>query len=210
VAGKPPRPHDRGVKRTAAAALRNRDALAAALRPVLPAAGLVLELGSGTGEHVVFLAAAFPALRWLPSDPDPAARASIAAWAAEAALPNLAPPLAYDVRTEIWHRVAADAVLCVNVLHVVPPSCADALCRGAARALPPGGPLAVYGPFSRRGTPLGGRLARLDMALRCAAPELGVRDLEALLEAGRQNALALAEEAEMPEEGDRLVVLRRR
>ncbi len=197
------------MKRTARAALRNRDAIAAALRSVLPPAGRVLELGSGTGEHAVFLAAAFAALEWQPSDPDPEARASIAAWSAEARLPNLLPPLAYDLRTERWHHRPANAVLCVNVLHVAPPGCLDALCRGAARVLPPGGPLAVYGPFTRRGRPLAGRLARLEATLRAADPALGVREVEALVEAGGRYGLAPDLEREMPEEGDLLIALRR-
>jgi SAM-dependent methyltransferase len=210
VAGATPVRHDRGVKRTARAALANRDAIAAALRPVLPPAGRILELGSGTGEHAIFLAAAFPGLEWQPSDPDPEARASIAAWSADARLPNLLPPLAYDLRTERWHHRPASAVLCVNVLHVSPPECVEALCRGAARVLPAGGPLAVYGPFSRRGIPLGGRLARLEATLRAADFALGVRELEALAEAGRRHGLALEGEVPMAEEGDLLLVLRRR
>lgn len=196
------------MKRTAAAALRNREALAEALRDVLPRSGKVLELGSGTGEHAVHFAAAFPALLWQPSDPDPEARASIAAHAADAGLANLAPPLAYDLRLLGWRLLRADAVLCVNVLHVTPPALQDDLCAGAARVLPPGGPLVVYGPFTRRGAPLAGRLARLDAALRAHDPALGVREVEALVEAGRAHGLALAEERAMPEEGDRLLVLR--
>ncbi len=198
----------RPVKRTAAAALRNRDALAAALRGVLPAAGRVLEIGSGTGEHAVFLAAAFPALDWQPSDPDPEARASIAGWAAEARLRNLLAPLDYDVRAEAWRRRPWDAVLCVNVLHVAPPGCSEALCRGAARVLPPAAPLAVYGPFTHRGRPLAGRLARLEATLRGADPALGVREVEALVEEGGRHGLRLDRALPMPEEGDLLLVLR--
>jgi SAM-dependent methyltransferase len=196
------------MKRTAAAALRNRGPLAAALRGILPASGRVIELGSGTGEHAVFLAAAFPAILWQPSDPDPAARASIAAWTAEAGISNLLPPRDWDLRLARWQGQPADAVLCVNVLHVVPPECTEALCLGAARVLPPGGPLAVYGPFTHRGQPLGGRLARLEATLRGADPALGVREVEAVAEAGRRHGLALAAELPMPEEGDLLLVLR--
>ncbi len=97
----------------------------------------------------------------------------------------------------------------MNVLHVAPPECVEALCRGAARALPAGGPLAVYGPFSRRGRELGGRLARLEATLRAADPALGVREVEALEEAGRRHGLALERALAMPEEGDALLVLRR-
>lgn len=196
------------MKRTAAAALRNRAPLAAALRGVLPAAGCVLELGSGTGEHAVFLAAAFPTLEWQPSDPDPEARDSIAAWAAEARLPNLLPPLAWDLRLPIWYGRPAAAVLCVNVLHAAPPECLDALCLGAARVLTPGGPLAVYGPFTRRGSPLAGRLARIDASVRAADAGFGVREVEALREAGARHGLATGAQVEMEEEGDVLVVLR--
>ncbi len=198
------------MKRTAKLALRNREALAAALDEVLPPTGTVLELGSGTGEHAVFLAARFPALTFEPSDPDPEARASIRAWAAEAKLPNLRPPLDLDLLAPAWTRRRADALLCVNVLHVTPPACAEALVQGASRVLPPGGPLAVYGPFTHRGVPLIGRLARFDGELRAADPALGVREVEALVEAARRAGLSLDAELEMPAvEGDRLLVFRR-
>jgi SAM-dependent methyltransferase len=196
------------VKRTSAAALRNLAPLAAALARVLPAEGRVLELGSGTGEQVVALARRFAGLSFQPSDPAPEARASIDAWAAEAALSNLAPPLPHDLRTAAWWVPPADAVLCVNVLHVAPPECLEALCRGAARVLPRGGVLAVGGPFSRRGVPLSGRLARLDAELRAADPALGVREREALLDAARVEGLRLDLEAPLPAEGELLLVLR--
>lgn len=196
------------MKRTAPAALRNREAIAAALDELLPEHGTVLELGSGTGEHAVFLARRFPGLDWQPSDPDPAARDSISAWSAEARLPNLLPALDLDLTLPGWHRRRAVAVLCVNVLHVTPPDRAQALFAGAAQVLE-GGPLAVYGPFPRRGTPLRGRLARLDRELRAADPALGVREVEALAEAAAAHGLALESEIEMPEEGDRLLVFRR-
>jgi len=199
------------VKRTSAAALRNRAAVAEALRDVLPAAGLVLELGSGTGEHAVFLAAAFPALDWQPSDPDPDARASIRAWSAEARLPNLRPPLDLALLAPAWTLRRADAILCLNVLHAAPLACADALWDGAARVLPEGGPLAVYGPFTRRGTPPGERLARIDRKLRAHDPALGVRDGDALVAAAAARGLALERDLAMapPDEGDRLLVFRR-
>ncbi|GAO04818.1 DUF938 domain-containing protein [Anaeromyxobacter sp. PSR-1] len=198
------------MKRTAKLALRNREALAAALDEFLPETGEVLELGSGTGEHAVFLAARFPALAWQPSDPDPEARASIRAWAKEARLPNLRPPLDLDLVAPAWRRRRADAVLCVNVLHVAPPDRAAALCRGAAEVLPAGGVLCVYGPFSHRGAPLAGRLARFDAELRAHDPALGVREVEALAEEAARAGLRLEAELELPAvEGDRLLVFRR-
>jgi SAM-dependent methyltransferase len=198
------------VKRTAAAALRNRDAIAAALRDILPLRGRVLEVGSGTGEHVALFARLFPALTWQPSDPDPEARASIRAWSAEARLPNLAPPLDYDLRLPSWHGRPADALLCLNVLHASPAECAEALLTGASRVLPPGGPLVVYAPFRRRGAPLEGRLARIDGKLRAYDPALGVREREPFVEAAARHGLVLEAELPMPEEGDLLLVFRRR
>jgi SAM-dependent methyltransferase len=197
------------VKRTSAAALRNRAPLAAALGEILPPAERVLELGSGTGEHAVHLARCFPTVTFQPSDPDPDARASIATWAAEAALANVLPPLDLDLRGTAWLSVPADALLCVNVLHVAPPECVEALCRGAARILPRGGPLAVAAPFSRRGAALAPRLARLDAELRAADPALGVREREALVDAGRRHGLVPELEIALPAEGDLLIVLRR-
>ena len=197
------------MKRTSPAALANLAPLVAALREVLPATGRVLELGSGTGEHAVHLARTFPDLAFQPSDPDPLARASIAAWSAEARLPNLMPPLDLDLRAAAWTGHAADAVLCVNVLHVAPPDAVEALCRGAARVLPAGGPLVVAGPFARHGQPLAGRLARFDRELRAADPALGIRTLEELVAAGGRQGLAAGSPRPLPAEGDLLVVLAR-
>jgi len=197
------------VKRTAPAALLNREPIARALARVLPASGRVVELGSGTGEHVLLLAARFPGLTFQPSDPDPEARASIAAWAAEARLPNLLPPLDWDVRQGGWRARPADAVLCLNVLHASPPECAGALLDGAAAILPARGPLVVHGPFTRFGAAPAGRLARLDGKLRAHDPALGVRDLEALTAAAARRGLGREEVLPMPEEGDLLVLFRR-
>jgi trans-aconitate methyltransferase len=197
------------VKRTAPAALVNREPIARALARALPAAGRVVELGSGTGEHAVLLAARFPGLTWQPSDPDAEARASIAAWSAEARLPNLLPPLDWDVRLGGWRARPADAVLCLNVLHAAPPECEGALLDGAAEILPPRGLLAVYGPFTRSGARAAGRLARLDAKLRAHDPALGVRDLEALTAAAARRGLAREEVLPMAEEGDLLVLFRK-
>ena len=194
-------------KRHAPAALANRDALLAALRPFLPAAGTVLELGSGTGEHAVFLARHLPHLAFQPSDPDPAARDSIAAWSAEAGLPNLLPPLNLDLLLPTWWRRRAEAILCVNVLHLLPPAAGEALAAGAARVLPPGGALCVLGSFRQAGVPPPARLEDLEARLRAVSPALRVPSAEALERAGRLAGLAPAARVEMGE-GDLLLVLR--
>ncbi|HZZ83997.1 MAG TPA: DUF938 domain-containing protein [Anaeromyxobacteraceae bacterium] len=196
------------MKRHAPAAARNREELLAALRPALPARGLVLELGSGTGEHAVFLARALPGLEWQPSDPDPLARESIADWSAEAALPNLRPPLDLDLRLLGWRRRSADALLVVNVLHVAPPEVSEALLEGAGEVLPEGGPLCVYGPFATVDEPLSPELARLDADLRRVDGSLGVRELEPFLAAARGRGLGLDQAVALG--GERtLLVLRR-
>ena len=172
-------------RRSAPAALRNRDAILSALRTLLPPAGLVLEVASGSGEHAVHFAAALPDLVFQPSDPDPRARASIDAWAAGAGLPNLRPALALDAAMSpgAWPIARADAVLCINMVHIAPWEAALGLVRGAARLLPTGAPLVLYGPFRRGGAHTARSNAAFDAALRAEDPRWGVRDLEALAEA---------------------------
>src|SRR5689334_1266598 len=128
----------------AAATERNREPILAVLQRVLPSTGLVLEIASGTGQHMAFFAAAFPGLRWQPSDPAPAHRQSVAAWTAGAA--NVAPAVDLDVGRWPWPVAHADAILCINMIHIAPWSAAEALFSGAGRVLPPAGVLFLYGP----------------------------------------------------------------
>jgi hypothetical protein len=207
------------VKRTARLALRNQPLLLEVLRAALPSpaegtapAGrpLLLELGSGTGEHAVAFARALPWLDVQPSDPDPAARASIGAWSAEAGLPSLRAPLDLDLLAPAWRRQPAAALLCVNVLHVAPPEAAAALLDGAA-ALAPGAPLLVYGPFrpTLDRPSHGTRLARFDAELKAFDPRLGIPLLEAFLEAAAARGLRPVAQRAGVEEGDVALVLRR-
>lgn len=168
------------MKRHAPAAERNRDPIAAVLRHVLPERGTILEVASGTGEHAVWFAALFPALRWQPSDPDPDALASIAAWRAEARLDNLLEPVLLDASAEAWPVGSADAMLCVNMVHISPWTATLGLMRGAARLLPRGGPLILYGPYRRAGVPTAPSNEAFDRSLRSRDPQWGLRDLEAV------------------------------
>lgn len=156
---------------------RNRDALLAVLADWLPARGTVLEVASGSGEHALHFARAFPHLRFQPSDPDAEARASIAAWAAEAALPNLRPLLALDVLDDAPFP-PADVVLCINMIHIAPWAATAGLLRHAARALPAGAPLILYGPFRREGVPTAPSNLDFDRSLRERDPRWGLRRLE--------------------------------
>lgn len=193
----------------APAAARNRDAILEALRPVLPARGLVLEVASGTGEHAVHLASALPHLVFQPSDPDPRARASEAAWAEQAGLANLRPPLALDAAARSWPLSAADAVLCINMIHIAPWRAAEGLLRGAARLLPPGGPLCLYGPFRIGGRHTAPSNEAFDASLRAQDPEWGVRDLDELAALAGAVGLGGPEITAMPA-NNLTVVFRRR
>ncbi len=158
---------------------RNGDPIREALRQVLPQSGLVLEIASGSGEHVVHIARAFGALLFQPSDRDPAARASIDAWSRHAGVANVLPALALDAATD-WPIARADAILCINMVHIAPWSATEGLFRNAARLLPPGAGLTLYGPFDRAGTPLAPGNIAFDADLRARNPAWGLRHLDAL------------------------------
>jgi SAM-dependent methyltransferase len=170
------------ARRFAPAVARNKAAITEALGRHLPASGLVLEIASGSGEHALHFAAHFPALRFQPTDPDAAALASIAAWQAEAQLPNLRAPLALDVMAGAWPVPKADAVLCINMIHIAPWEATAALMRGAARVLPHDGVLFLYGPFTQGGQHTAPTNAEFDASLRAQDARWGVRDLEAVAE----------------------------
>lgn len=183
------------ARRTAPAAARNRDAILAVLRGWLPPRGTVLEVASGSGEHAAHFAAALPALTFLPSDPDPGARASTDAWCA--GLPNVRAAIPLDAAAA-WPPLRAGAVLCVNMIHIAPPAATSGLLRGAAGALAPGGALILYGPFRRGGRHTAESNAAFDAGLRARDPAWGVRDLEAVEAAARAAGFGPAELREMP------------
>jgi SAM-dependent methyltransferase len=177
----------------AAATERNRGPILEVLRRVLPAAGVVLEIASGTGQHVVFFARELPSLKWQPSDPSPAHLDSIRAWTAASQVDNVAPPVNLDVEIAPWPIAHADAILNINMIHIAPWSAAEALFRGAALLLPPAGLLFLYGPFKREGRHTAESNARFDERLRSEDARWGVRDL------GDVQKLALAAGFAAPE-----------
>lgn len=182
----------------APAAQRNREPILAVLREVLPAQGLVLEVASGSGEHAVHFAAAFPKLTFQPSDPDPAALASIDAWARESALPNLRPAIRLDAIASRWPVEAADAILCINMIHISPWAATEGLIRQAAQLLPVGGPLYLYGPYRQSDVPLAPSNAVFDDSLRRRNPKWGLRELEAVAELARAAGFGEPEVRAMP------------
>ena len=170
-----------GMRRLSPSAARNRGPIGRVFLAHMPHKGVILEIGSGTGEHAVHIAAALPAARWLPGDPDAEARASIAAWTAFERLSNVAPPHAIDAAIEGWERAVAEpvvAVVSINMIHIAPFAAARGLFAGAGRLLGSGGKLFLYGPFSRNGRHTAPSNAAFDEDLRVRNPLWGVRDLE--------------------------------
>jgi len=197
------------ARRFAPATERNRGPILDVLRTQLPAAGTVLEIASGSGEHVVHFAAALPHLAFQPSDPDPVNRDSIAAWIAHTAVTNVGPPIAIDAAAPRWSLPEAPAaILCINMIHISPWAATLGLMRNAGAALTKGGVLYLYGAFKRNGEHTAPSNAAFDESLRARDSAWGVRDLEAVLEAANRAGLSLADTLSMPA-NNLSVVLRR-
>jgi SAM-dependent methyltransferase len=203
--------HTSDVRQHSPAAARNRAPILAAMQRTLPRRGVVLEVGSGSGEHAVFLAAAIPGLTWQPSDRDQTARASVAAWSRDAGLSNVRPPLALDVTEAAWEaQVGApvDAVVCINVLHIAPWAAAEGLLAGVGRLLGPAGVLFVYGPFKRDGRHTAPSNEAFDASLRARDPRWGVREVADVQRIAAPHGLALRDAIAMPANNLALVFVR--
>lgn len=186
-------------RQVSSSSARNRDPIWDVLGPELPESGLVLEIASGTGEHVVhFARLAGPGLVFQPSDPSAAARASIEAWVAESGLLNVRPSLALDAAADVWPIAHADVVLCINMIHISPWTATVGLIAGAARVLPAHGLLFLYGPYRRNGRHTAPSNEAFDADLRRRNAEWGVRDLEAVSELAAAHGFAGPAVTEMP------------
>ncbi|GAW40094.1 hypothetical protein SH203_00488 [Brevundimonas sp. SH203] len=187
---------------TSPAARRNAEPILRVLRAHLPAAGSVLEIASGSGEHAVAFSAALPGLRWTPSDPSAEARDSIAAWTRATALPHLAPPLALDAQDPTtWPTGPFDAVYCANMTHISPWSATEGLMDLAGRILRrPGGLLVLYGPYRETEVPLAPSNAAFDASLKSRNPDWGLRDRDAVQTLARAHGLIATLRVPMPAE----------
>jgi hypothetical protein len=183
---------------SSSAALRNRGPILEVLRSTLPASGLVLEIASGSGEHVTNFAANLPALSFAPSDPSDRARESIGAWIEAAGVANVRTPIALDAESVPWPIESADAVLCINMVHISPWAATEGLFRGAAALLPRGAPLFLYGPYKRAGAHTAPSNAQFDEILRAQDSCWGVRDLEDVAELAHRMGFSGPEIVEMP------------
>ena len=203
-----PGPHSLGHRRFAPAAERNRDPILGVLARVLPPRGTVLEVASGTGQHVVHFAAGLPGLVWQPSDIEPDALRSITAWCEAAAVPNVRPPMRLDVTAAPWPVGTVDAIVCANMIHIAPWTACRGLLHGAARHLTPGGVLVLYGPFMIGGVHTAPSNAAFDRDLRARDPAWGVRDLDAVRDTAHPLGLVFEERVPMPT-NNQTVIFRR-
>jgi cyclopropane fatty-acyl-phospholipid synthase-like methyltransferase len=188
---------------------RNKGPILDVLARVLPRRGLVLEIASGTGQHVVHFAKALPDLTWQPSDPDPELRESIALRVSEEQATNINRPIDLDVTKLPWPLQTADAVVAINMIHVAPWSATLALFEGAKALLSSEQVLFLYGPYRRHGRHTSESNAQFDLALRARSPEWGLRDMEAVSDVADGAGFALAEIVEMPANNFSLVFKRR-
>lgn len=196
-------------RRSAPAALRNREPIAEVLADWLPKSGLVLEIASGTGEHATYFAGRFHGLDWQPTDIHPDALASIEQWRAASGLPNVRAPLALDASSADWPIQAADAVLSINMVHISPWASALGLLAGAGRLLQPGAPLILYGPWLSEKIPTAASNLDFDADLKRRNPEWGLRKVEDFAKAGEKRGFSLAETRAMPA-NNLMLLLRRR
>jgi len=187
-----------GSRQYAPAAMRNRGPILAVLRSILPSSGLVLEVASGTGEHVVHFARAFPMLEWQPSDPSEEARRSIDGWIAAEGSENVYPALDIDATSASWPVEHAAAVVCINMIHISPWASTEGLMRGASRILDAGAPLYLYGPFRRTTRPIEPSNAAFDEDLRSRDPRWGLRDLDEVAACAGSHGFLLDGVVEMP------------
>jgi hypothetical protein len=186
------------TKRFAPATERNRDVIVRVLKDTLPAKGTILEIASGTGEHIVHFASAFPWLSWQPSDYDAAGLASIAAWSAESGLANILPAVKIDASANDWPINAADAIICINMIHIAPWVATEGLFAGAERLLGSGATLYLYGPYREAQVSTAESNEAFDASLKSRNLQWGLRHLDDVKALAAQHGITLDRRIEMP------------
>jgi hypothetical protein len=182
----------------APATARNRDFILDVLRDVLPMTGVILEIASGSGEHIVHFARTFPSLVFQPSDPEPEALRSISAWVDAEDVANVREPIILDASQSPWPIASAEGVVCINMVHISPWHATVGLMKGAAAILPPGAPLYLYGPYKRNGFATATSNQTFDRSLRDRNPTWGLRDLEAVAALAQSVGFSVPTVIEMP------------
>ncbi|MFL2546453.1 MAG: DUF938 domain-containing protein [Candidatus Rariloculaceae bacterium] len=177
---------------------RNKVPILDVLRRVLPEAGLVLEIASGTGQHVLHFAEALPGLRWQPTDADPDIQNYLPGVVASSGLANIEAPLHLDVTKVPWPVASANAVVCVNMIHISPWEATLALLDGASALLRSGEVLYLYGPYRREDRHTAPSNEAFDESLRSRNPAWGIRDMERVASIAGDVGFSLAEVVPMP------------
>lgn len=197
------------ARRFSPSTARNREPILNVLRDFLAENARVLEIASGSGEHAVYMARALPRITWQPSDPQSEARESIAAWIAYENLPNIAAPLAIDVRAKDWSvEGAVDAVVVINMIHYSPSESTAALFEGASRLLREDGIVFLYGPYKRDGKHTAPSNEVFEQWLKERDPSFGVRDLGDVEREAARHKFAIRKIVEMPANNLSLVFVR--
>ncbi|MEH6701831.1 DUF938 domain-containing protein [Parasphingorhabdus sp.] len=187
-----------GEQRHAPATVRNRDAIVQVLRDILPDQGNILEIASGTGEHVVYFGMAFPDLTFQPSDPDPACCQSIAAWTKREAVPNILPPKQLDAQARDWDVAKPAAILCINMVHISPWESSIGLMEMAGKLLDPGAPLYLYGPYLRDDVETAQGNLDFERSLKSRDLRWGLRDVADMDALATRNGFVRESLIEMP------------
>jgi hypothetical protein len=182
----------------APATLRNRDFILDVLRDVLPMTGVILEIASGSGEHIVHFARNLPGLVFQPSDPDPDALRSVAAWVKATGVTNVTAPIALEASQSVWPIASADGIICINMVHISPWEATLGLIKGAAAILPPGSPLYLYGPYIREGFATTPSNQAFDRSLRDRNSTWGLRNLETVAAIAQSVGFSAPVITEMP------------
>jgi hypothetical protein len=188
----------------APATQRNRNAILEVLLQVVPQKSTVLEIASGTGEHSIFFAPHLHLCKWIPSDPNPMAIASITDWEKHYPSDNLAAPLQIDVTAHHWYikdniqNKGIQAIVNINMIHISPWQACLGLIEGAKNLLPEGGILYLYGPFKQNGKHTSISNAEFDASLRYQNSDWGLRDLEDVITTAAEQNLVLQKIQPMP------------
>ena len=197
------------MKRHAPATGRNSAPIADVLQRELPDEGLVLEIASGTGEHAVFFAREFPQITWQPTDREASELASIAAWTEDAGVGNIAEPVVLDASAHDWPVIRADAIICINMVHISPWEATEGLMRGAGRLLASGAPLVLYGPYREAGVETAPSNEQFELWLKDRDPRFGLRNIEDVDALAARHGLARTARHEMPANNLTLVYRKR-
>ena len=186
------------AKLYAPATLKNRESILSILKLTLPKNGLVLEIASGSGEHAAYFAPRLEGLTWQPSAPSPESQASISSWAEETQSGNLLTPVELDVLVEPWPVLQADAIVCINMIHISPWAVTKSLIAGAGRTLRTGGILYLYGPYKVNGEHTSLSNQTFHESLKSRDSQWGIRDLTDIISEAKTQGLMHTQSIQMP------------